>query len=167
MRLPVAVREHCLTSLNKTHVLLTGGYTESGPSSAAYIYSDKTGFTRIENMKTARMDHGCSVINDSTVLVAGGSYITGSSISSTEYLDLTSLTWSPGPELPGGVWPAQILEPEVLGPQIGGHLLIGGNKIFKLEKESLAQTRHWTQSTEFNSTRSWAGAFVVNRNLIC
>ena len=76
-------------------------------------------------MKTRRMDHGCSVINDSTVIVAGGQTYDHSNLSSTEYLDLTSLTWSPGPELPGGVWPAQILGPEVLGHEIGGHLLIG------------------------------------------
>jgi len=178
VRLPEALLAHCLTTLNKTHVLLTGGYTESGVSSAAaYIYSDKAGFTRIEDMKTARSDHGCSVINDSTVIVAGGQTDDYSYLSSTEYLDLTSLTWSHGPEVPRGVWPAQILGPEVLGPEIGGHLLIGQYSIFKLEEEDLTQTRHWThsidhssltgQSKELNGPRLWAGTFVVDQNMFC
>jgi len=174
MRLPERMSNHCLTYLNKTHVLLTGGYTLSGFSSAAYIYNEEEGFTRIEDMKIERGDHGCSVINDSTVIVAGGET---DDLLSTEYLDLTSLTWSSGPELPQAVWPAQMLGPEVLGPEIGGHLLIGQYSIFKLEEEDLTQTRHWThsidhssltgQSKELNGPRLWAGTFVVDQNMFC
>merc|ERR1712142_1193741 len=150
---------HCLTSLNDTHVLLTGGRIGYGPSSASFIYNEEEGFTRIEDMKTRRQDHGCSVINDSTVIVAGGITDDGPK-SSTEYLDLPSLTWSPGPELPQAVWPAQMLGPEEMGPEIGGHLLIEERNIFKLEEEGLTQRRHWTQSIELNSSRFWARAFV-------
>ena len=95
MRLPERMSNHCLTYLNKTHVLLTGGYTLSGFSSAAYIYNEETGFTRIDDMKDSRYYHRCSVINESTVLVAGGD-----DTSTTEYLDLISLTWSSGSQLP-------------------------------------------------------------------
>jgi len=164
VRLPKSMSGHCLTSLNKTHVLLTGGLTEYGPSSASFIYNEEEGFTRIEDMKTRRKDHGCSIINDSTVLVAGGSGDDGK-LSSSEYLDLTSLTWSPGPELPQTEWSVQMLGPEELGPEIGGHLLIVGYDIFKLEEEGLAQTRHWIHKKNSNHDYEWA--FVVNQNMFC
>jgi len=164
VRLPKSMSGHCLTSLNKTHVLLTGGLTEYGPSSASFIYNEEEGFTRIEDMKTRRKDHGCSIINDSTVLVAGGSGDDGP-LSSSEYLDLTSLTWSPGPELPQTEWSVQMLGPEELGPEIGGHLLIVGYDIFKLEEEGLAQTRHWIHKKNSNHDYEWA--FVVNQNMFC
>jgi len=162
VRLPEKVYAHCLTTLNRTHALLTGGYREFGSSSAAYIFSDTTGFTRIEDMKTARKYHGCPVINESTVLVAGGQ-----GISSTEYLDFTSLTWSPGPELPKSVNLAQILGPEVLGPEIGGHLIKGTGKIFKLEEEGPSQARGWAKVWGMINTGSLGQAFVVNKKLFC
>merc|ERR1719348_275466 len=132
--------------------------TESGPSSAAYIYSDKTGFYRIEDMKRARFIHGCSVINDSRVLVAGGRSENAPELS-TEYLDLTSLTWSDGPELPKDVSSAQMLGPEVLGPEIGGHLIKGEEKIFKLEKEGLSQEVGWAKVGVMKHGGKWARAF--------
>ena len=162
VRLPVTMVGHCMLSINQTHYLLTGGGTGAEKLSTAYLYSEDGGFSKIEDMKTSRYDHGCSVINNSTVLVAGGSDTT----SSTEYLDLTSLTWSPGPELPQEVTQAQILGPEVLGPQIRGHLLIGEEKIFKLFEVDLAKTRRWEEVKEIEYAFS-AQAFVVNKNVFC
>merc|ERR1712142_1292591 len=75
---------HCMVSLNKSHILLTGGRKGYHPSSASFIYNEEEGFTRIEDMKTKRQDHGCSVINGSTVIVAGGITDDGPK-SSTEY----------------------------------------------------------------------------------
>jgi len=167
VRLPEAMAGHCLTSLNKTHALLTGGGYPSERSFAAFIYNEEEGFTRIEDMKTARWFHGCTVINDSTALVAGGSSDHGP-LSSTEYLDLTSLTWSPGPELPEEVTHAQMLGPEELGPEMGGHLLIGGYDLFKLVEEGLEQKRHWTYIEKpYWGRGAHGGAFVVNKNLFC
>jgi len=166
VRLPEGVSRHCLTPLNNTHVLLTGGETDPySLSSGAFIYNEEEGFTRIEDMSIGRKDHGCSVIDDSTVLVAGGDTGKGRS-SSSEYLDLTSLTWSPGPELPQDWGMAQMFGPEELGPEIGGHLLIGGFNIFKLEEGGSAQKRHWTHIKETeNDPYQWA--FVVNQNMFC
>jgi len=169
VRLPGRMGSHCLVSLNSTHVLLTGGYTGSDISSAAFLYSEGNGFTKIEDMKKARYGHGCSVIDDSTVIVAGGIISSGEysySSRSTEYLNLTSLTWSDGPELPSRGPQAQILGPEVLGPEIGGHLLIGKYRIYKLE-EGLGQTRGWTEVREMNYHTDSRRAFVVNQNMIC
>jgi len=164
VRLPEGMWGHCLTNINNTHALLTGGVTSSGSapaSSSAFLYSEKDGFTRIQDMKTARYYHGCSLINDSTVMVAAGDYK-----SSTEYLDLTSLTWTLGPDLPERVFRAQILGPEVLGPGIG-HLLIGEDKIFKMEEEGPAQTRQWAKVKQMKDVRFYAQAFVVNQNVFC
>ena len=111
---------HCMTWVNQSHILITGGsnYEEdeednSEDSAGSYLYSEETGFTRIEDMKRPRSNHGCSVINESLVFVAGGirnKY--------TEYLDLATLTWFDGPELPGYVGPATMT----------GDILVGGGK---------------------------------------
>jgi len=174
VRLPKSLMGHCWTSLNNTHLLLTGGHRivyEYGykyvTTAAAYIYSEMEGFTRIEDMKTARQYHGCSVINDNTVVVAGGYDNDDGAISSTEYFNLNSLKWSNGPELPENVSQAKMLGPEELGPEVGGHLLIGKNKIFKLADEGLTHTRHWIIVREMNFTREFAPAFVVNQNMFC
>ena len=132
------------------------------PSAEAYIYNKVDGFNRIEDMKTARQYHGCSVINDSTVVVAGGDDLYKSS---TEYLDLNSLKWVNGPELPENDRSAIILGPEELGPEIGGHLL-KNNKIYKLEEEGLTQTRQWTKVRNL-SGKDLEKAFVVNQNMFC
>jgi len=165
VRLPDGRRKHCLVSLNNTHALLTGGYTQSEESAAAFIYSERNGFTRIADMKTTRTGHGCSVINDNTVVVAGGLTKNYRPTSSTEYLNINSLTWAEGPELPQTVWQAKILGPEELGPEVGGHLLIGVKKIFKLEEKGLTQTRQWTEVREMS--RELGQAFVVNQNMFC
>jgi len=168
VRLPEGLMDHCLTSINNTHLLLTGGFSisKNKHSAAAFIFSEQDGFTRITDMKRPRRAHGCSVINDSTVVVAGGEldYDEGPS---TEYLDLNSFKWMEGPELPEPVFPAKMLGPEELGSDIGGHLLIGEKKIFKLEEEGLTQTRQWTMVGEMKNSMAWAKAFVVNQNMIC
>ena len=122
VRLPVRMNNHCMTWVNQSHILITGGWNEEGKHSAAsYLYSEETGFTRIEDMKTPRTKHGCSVINDSLVFVAGGF---SKWEKRTEYLDLATLTWFAGPELPGSVSSARMT----------GDILVGGKKkIFKLE----------------------------------
>ena len=169
VKLPQTMWDHCVVSLNNTHALLTGGRTESGESAAAFIYSEGSGFTRITDMKRTRNNHGCSVINDNTVIVAGGRTEKGyngynRATSSTEYLNLNSLTWVDGPELPETVWPAIMLGPEELGPEIGGHLLMGEG-VYKLEEKGLTQTRQWTKVLDWGIR--WGQASVVNQNMFC
>ena len=153
VRLPVRMNNHCMTWVNQSHILLTGGYTEEGDYSAAsYLYSEETGFTRIEDMKTPRTKHGCSVINDSLVFVAGGF---SKWEKRTEYLDLATLTWFAGPELPGFVSSARMT----------GDILVGGKKkIFKLEtwgQSSVGQWQ-WVEVGELKDSRNDFQTFVIS-----
>jgi len=153
VRLPDSMYGHCMVSINQTHYLLTGGYTRSGYSRSAYLYSEDGGFSKIEDMNTRRQFHGCSVINNNTVIVTGGHAGT-----SSELLDLTTMTWSTGPKLPEYVAPARMV----------GNILIGEEKIFKLE-ETMAQGKQWrwSEMQEMTDTRRHAQAFVVDQNMFC
>merc|ERR1719431_16717 len=132
VRLPVEMSRHCMTWVNQTHILLTGGSGSDEDwdyhSAGAFLYSEETGFTRIEDMNRPRSNHGCSVVNESVVFLAGGESIPRRN-KFTEYLDLATLTWFDGPALPGYVGTASM----------SGNILVGGSKkIFKLEKLGLS-----------------------------
>jgi len=171
VRLPSTLQDHCLTPLNTTHVLLTGGEKDWSAIADAFIYSEEDGFIQIEDMKTPRNGHACYAIDDNTVLVAGGSY--DKNANSTEILDLTSLTWSPGPAFPDQIsileWVSvNMIGPAELGQNMKDHLLIGEEKIFKLEKgEGLAKTSRWTEIGEMRYVKRDAQAFVLNKSVLC
>jgi len=153
VRLPVMMSSHCMTWVNQSHILLTGGIIgDDEYSAASYLYSEETGFTRIADMKTRRSNHGCSLINESLVFVAGGNK--GSNRNSTEYLDLATLTWFDGPELPGDVGYATMT----------GDILVGGKKkIFKLEKLGLSVGQwQWAEIGELEDPRSHFQAFEIS-----
>jgi len=159
VRLPEGISHHCLVNINTTHSLLTGGWAGSR-SGASYLYSEDGGFSRIEDMKTARYDHGCSLINESTVIVTGGNdggYT--DTETSSEYLNLRTLTWSAGPDLPRSVSPARMV----------GNILIGGRRIYKLEEEIQAQGKQWRwiEGWEMPDTKHHARAFLVDQNMFC
>jgi len=150
VRLPEPMEGHCMTRVNQSHILLTGGYPDTRTSS--YLYSEETGFTKIEDMKTRRSGHGCSVIDDNVVFVAGG---TGGRDLITEYLDLTTLTWSNGPELPSFPgWDTKMI----------GSLLLGDNKIFKLVEQQTSSEKQWqwVEVGELKNKKDWLNN---NRNL--
>jgi len=159
VRLPEGVSFHCLVNINTTHSLLTGGWTGSR-SRSSYLYSEDGGFSRIEDMKTPRYDHGCSLINDNTVIVTGGNdggYT--DTETSSEYLNLRTMTWSPGPELPRSVSPAHMV----------GNILMGGRRVFKLEEEIQAQRKQWRwiERWEMPDTKHHARAFLVDQDMFC
>ena len=175
MRLPRSVAAHCLVSINQTHYLLIGGEVGFSASRSAYLYSEDGGFSRIEDLKTTRYNHRCSAINNNTVIVAGdyvsddseyyddydydNDYDAGTS-SDSELLNLTTMTWSTGPELPEGedVTPARMI----------GNILIAEKKIFKLGGilEQRNQWR-WTEVQEMTRNMRYAKAFVVDQNMFC
>jgi len=152
VRLPEPMEGHCMTRVNQSHILITGGGTTGYRSSSSYLYSEETGFTKIEDMKTRRSGHGCSVIDDNVVFVAGG---TGGRDLITEYLDLTTLTWSNGPELPSFPgWDTKMI----------GSLLLGDNKIFKLVEQQTSSEKQWqwVEVGELKNKKDWLNN---NRNL--
>jgi len=173
VRLPRSVAAHCLVSINQTHYLLIGGEVGFSASRSAYLYSEDGGFSKIEDLKTTRYNHRCSVINNNTVIVAGdyvsddseyyddydydNDYDAGTS-SDSELLNLTTMTWSTGPELPEDVFLARMV----------GNILIGKKKIYKLEEimEQRKQWR-WIEMLEITNSRMFAQAFVVDQNLFC
>jgi len=154
VRLPHQMHNHCMTWVNQSHILLTGGYNRGGDYSAAsYLYSEETGFTRIENMKRPRSSHGCSAINESVVFLAGG-YSRPTQNTFTEYLDLATLTWHDGPQLPEHVETASMT----------GDILVGGKKkIFKLEQQGLSVAEwQWVEVGELNDSIKDFQAFVID-----
>jgi len=160
VRLPEPMEGHCMTRVNQSHILMTGGGTTGYRSSSSYLYSEETGFTKIEDMKTRRRRHGCSVIDDNVVFVAGG---TGKSDEITEYLDLTTLTWSNGPELPSFPgWDTKMI----------GSLLLGDNKIFKLVEQQTSSEKQWQwvevgelkNKDWLNNNRKLFNSFVISEN---
>ena len=156
VRLPHQMHNHCMTWVNQSHILLTGGYNRGGDYSAAsYLYSEETGFTRIENMKRPRSSHGCSAINESVVFLAGG-YSRPSLNTFTEYLDLATLTWHDGPQLPEHVETASMT----------GDILVGGKKkIFKLEQQGLSVAEwQWVEVGELKDSIKDFQVFVIDEN---
>ena len=77
----------------------------------------------MNGMKTARYDHGCAILPDSRIVVAGGNGEDGQYLQSTEF-SLSSLTWTDGPDFPLGIarfgMDTIVTETYTLGGSIGG-----------------------------------------------
>ena len=145
-----------MVQVNESHTLITGGIKgSSNVLASAFLFSEETGFTKIEDLKTKRFSHGCSVINDNMVMVAGG--LGPDWGSSTEYLNLATLTWAAGPLQPG-VWDTQA--------EMTGSILISGNNMFKLEGLSHNISEwHWVELEEMKHERRMFWAGVVSNKL--
>ena len=71
---------HCVTRINATRAILTGGVTGGGANSKSTYFIDLTTMEVLEkgpepNLNDARLNHGCTTFrhkNDTVVLVAGG-----------------------------------------------------------------------------------------------
>jgi len=156
VRLPEPLWGHCMTWVNKSHILLTGGQTGNWDESvSSYLYHEETGFTKIEDMKTPRSNHGCSIINENLVFVTGG-YLNNRALKETEYLNLTTLTWSAGPEIPdvAGIGSAEMI----------GSLAMGEDTIFKLEDLSIASMKQWqwVEVGKRNYSSASSGSYVIS-----
>jgi hypothetical protein len=157
IKLPETLYGHCMVSINKTHVLLSGGYNGKTGQRTTYLYSEYRGFVKQENMLSARRYHGCYLVEDDLVVVAGGA---GASKKS-EFFNLSTMSWAAGPDLPtdaGG--------PELLTVS-GRTLLLGaGKKILELEPlKSLSTVKwwRWTELGEMKHARQYFGAFPISK----
>merc|ERR1712025_120197 len=162
VRLPheLGVNGHCMARVNQSHIIITGGATGTRSTgriilSSSYMYSEDGGFTEIEDMKTPRSYHGCSVINETVLFVSGGLY--GEGID-TEYLDLTTLTWADGPELPNSTIAyedTEMMEAYVIGKQ----------EVFELEELGLTSDERkwqWVKVGELEDARGSFRPFLIN-----
>jgi len=135
--LPTPLHGHCMTRINTTHTFLVGGATNYGRTSAAYIYSDFTGWVQMESMRVSRYWHACGLHDRKLVIVAGG-YDTDMG-HTTEYFDLDTLEWYYGPR--------------VEDDMDGGEIFNWGGKTFWIGKKSIWQL---VTDSELNLEReSW------------
>jgi hypothetical protein len=132
-RLPVEIYFHCSVLVNSTTIMVIGGWQNGSFPSPFEIASSNTFLFNTENeiwtagpqLKKGRAAHSCGRIRknrqsqDFSILVVGG--YDGFTFSSVEILDLDANEWRKGPDLPIGIYFAQMVE----GPN-GGVVLVGG-----------------------------------------
>ena len=96
--LPVELDSACAVKFNDSHIYLTGGYYSIDGSWAdkVWIYNMfDSSWTKGPSMSGARSVHGCTVFDQSLIVVAGGwNYDTA--LSSVEILDPNMNQWVPG-----------------------------------------------------------------------
>lgn len=125
---------HCGVSLlGGNRVFVSGGTVTQdstgtlGARSTAEVYDEASGkWAAVKPMSTARNNHGCVLLPDGRVLVAGGTGDPTPALSSVEIYDPTSDTWTAGPSLPMAVAGARMV-----GLESGDALLTGGGMILR------------------------------------
>ncbi len=114
--LPVTLWRHCMVSLNETTVIVIGGDNlETRYSDETYFLDSVTGvWSAGPRLNIGRHDHSCGRIRiesgslEKSVIVVGG--FEGNFSSSVEVLNVKTLTWEFGPELPFGIEEAALVE---------------------------------------------------------
>ena len=107
-----------MVELNDTHVFLSGGYDGSSQIKSTYIFSDKRGWQKMQDLSVARDDHACALVDEHTVLVVGG-HGSGAG-NTTELFDLTTEEWREGPPLPSSSNEARMFTADGQTYHIGG-----------------------------------------------
>ncbi len=152
-QLPEGLKFACAITVNDTHVLITGGSTDSQTVSASTIWFDLANekFSPGPILNSVRREHGCSKIlspdgNEVYIIVAGG-YNGSSFLDSTEILEPGSDEWKLGPKLPLLIKQTIMVEDKVSNSVllVAGHENgISSNKIFKLASP-LTITSQWEE----------------------
>lgn len=170
--LPYRTAFHCLVSLNETHAFVGGGYSE-GPfeEDARGFVIDKatTSWTGVGSLESRRHGHVCAVIDDPPRVVVAGGFTYDDKVRlydlTTEILDLETLTWSAGPETPGG----RRLSSSVSVPFGDSFVVVGGDtfdsqrRVHQFDPVNMT----WIKREEtLQNDRSNHAAFIVP-NSIC
>ncbi len=86
---------HTATRLKDGHVLIAGGLTDSGVTSAAELYNPATKtFSRTGDLKAARAGHTATLLRDGRVLMAGGRDATANPLAGAEIYDPETQTFT-------------------------------------------------------------------------
>ena len=142
---PESVSGHCVANLNSSDIFVVGGENNFGNLGSAYflnVYSLRW-IPVEESMKHPRSGHVCGFISDSKkalhAVIAGGFELL-----EVEILDLKTVRWESGPNLPHEMnWAANtfqkgsmvILGGEHIGYCSKSHLCYSSDAIFKLNLE--------------------------------
>ena len=88
----------CPVVLEDGRVLITGGVSSNAALSSTEVFQDGR-FQAAASMMDARSEHGCALLPDGTVMVAGGRTTGGGITNAVEIYDPAANTWSPGPPM--------------------------------------------------------------------
>lgn len=104
-QLPEAVYDHCLVATLDGKGILTGGDTENAfASNKTWLYDWATNeWNLLPDLTIARAAHACGLTPEGRVFVAGGDWMGGGDLLSTEILTADMSAWETGPDLPFGV----------------------------------------------------------------
>ncbi len=126
--LPTVMHHHCMVLMNSTTIITVGGHNGNYLKETYILNAARSpSWVLGPPLKYSRHVHSCSRIRKNandlpefSIIAAGGS---GSgSTASVELLDEGASQWRDGPELPTGIYRAQMVE----DPR-GGVILIGGS----------------------------------------
>ncbi len=131
--------ENCVTAINATIFLLLKGYTTTKDFEKTYFFNIQTmTLTPGPSLLQPRVCASCSRMRNPAsgiydkIVVAGGVDSDLSPIQSTEILDLTSLVWSAGPDLPLRLYSSVMVE-----HFDGGVVVVGGADGFSMVRSEL------------------------------
>ena len=152
-QLPEGLYYACAITVNDTHVLITGGKSDSqtsGTSGTIWFDSVNERFSSGPTLNSVRRSHGCgkikSVDTNEVYLIVAGGYDESTRIDSTEILEPGSNEWMLGPKLPVPIAEMMMVEDKVSNSVllVGGYDTASSDKIFKLASP-LTVTSQWEE----------------------
>jgi N-acetylneuraminic acid mutarotase len=160
---------HCLNRVTDSKVIMTGGYnTAFGSSRRTYIYDFvESSWTEEAGMIDSRYGHVCEVIQSNgrglEIMVAQGGFTQGS----TERLNLNSLQWTAGLDLPKAISFATSVAYNSTILIIGGE--VSGEHNYTTIYQYDVMSESWTERPEQLSTRRFhaTSSIVDASTVIC
>eukprot|EP00095_Tigriopus_kingsejongensis_P003847 maker-scaffold20_size707684-snap-gene-3.17 protein:Tk03847 transcript:maker-scaffold20_size707684-snap-gene-3.17-mRNA-1 annotation:"high-affinity leucine-specific transport periplasmic binding protein" len=158
------VFNHCTVQLPDGSTILSGGYSDSSFASNKTWRYDWTSqvWSPLPDLAFGRGAHACGRTPDGRIFVAGGDWIGGGDLISTEILSQDLQEWLPGPDLPFGVMRGVSLE---FGAK---YLIVGGYWDGEANNGLLAfDGAGWTVMNQtLSEARQWHGALLAPESLL-
>ena len=162
--LPHSLFNHCQVNI-KGQVIINGGRYGEDAMKNTWALKD-TGWEDIGDMTVGRYFHSCAEFSGKLFSI-GGKATDGTILNSVEIYDLTSQTWSKGPDLPEGLYAGQAVTYQgtlyyMAGANSGE---TANSKIFKLSDED----SDWEEVPGVSLEEPYRGVFpalLVPSNLV-